>query len=71
MRRFAAVALREIAERRSVLVAAAAAAVLPFLVPLLPSVPGSDAATARAVTALGLACTFGAGGAVLAGASVV
>ena len=71
MRRFAAVALREIAERRFVLVAAAAAAVLPFLVPLLPSVPGSDAATARAVTALVLACTFGAGGAVLVGASVV
>jgi hypothetical protein len=71
MRRFAAVALREIAERRSVLVAAAAAAVLPFLVPLLPSVPGSDAATARALTALVLACAFGVGGAVLVGASVV
>lgn len=71
MKRFAAVALREIAERRFVLVAAAAAAVLPFLVPLLPSVPGSDAATARAVTALVVACTFGAGGAVLVGASVV
>ncbi len=71
MRRFAAVALREIAERRFVLVAAAAAAVLPFLVPLLPSVPGSDAGTARAVTALVLACTFGTAGAVLVGASVV
>ncbi len=71
MKRLAAVALREIAERRFVLVAAAAAAVLPFLVPLLASVPGSDAATARAVTALVLACTFGAGGAVLVGASVV
>ena len=71
MRRFAAVALREVAERRSVLVAAAAAAVLPFLVPLLPSVPGSDASTARAVTALVLACTFGVGGALLVGASVV
>lgn len=71
MRRFAAVALREVAERRFVLVAAAAAAVLPFLVAFLPSVPGSDAATARAVTALVLACTFGVGGAVLVGASVV
>ncbi len=71
MRRFAAVALREVAERRSVLVAAAAAAVLPFLVPLLPSVPASDAGTARAVTALVLACAFGVGGAVLVGASVV
>ncbi|MHB1045751.1 MAG: hypothetical protein ACYC4P_07020 [Thermoanaerobaculia bacterium] len=71
MRRFAAAALREVAERRSVLVAAAAAAVLPFLVPLLPSMPGSDAATARALTALVLACAFGAGGAVLVGASVV
>lgn len=71
MRRFAAVALREVAERRFVLLAAAAAAALPFLVPLLPSVPGSDAGTARAVTALVLACTFGTAGAVLVGASVV
>ena len=42
MRRFAAVALREIAERRFVLVAAAAAAVLPFLVPFLPGIPAGE-----------------------------
>jgi len=71
MRRLAAVALREITERRFVLAAAAAAAVLPFLVPLLPAVPGGDGPAARSVTALVLACTFGAGGALLVGASVV
>ncbi len=70
MKRFAAVALREIVERRFVLVAAAAAAVVPFLVPLLPGVPGDDAGTARSVAALILACTFGLGGALLVGASV-
>lgn len=71
MRRLAAVALREIVERRFVLVAAAAAAMLPFLVPLLPGVPRDDAGTARSVAALILALTFGLGGALLVGASVV
>ncbi len=71
MRRFAAVALREVAERRSVLVAAAAAAVLPFLVPLLPGVPSDQGETARSLTALVLASALGLGGSILVGASVV
>lgn len=71
MKRFAAVALREIAERRFVLVAAAAAAVLPFLVPHLPGVPGDDTDVTRGITALILASAFGLGGSLLVGASVV
>lgn len=71
MRRFAAVALREIAERRFVLVAAAFAALLPFLVPLLPGMPTGDTATVRSIVALVLACAFGLGGSLLVGASVV
>lgn len=71
MRRFAAVALREINERRFVLVAAVAAAVLPFLVPFLPGVPGDQEGTARSIVALTLACAFGLGGSLLVGASVV
>ena len=71
MTRFAAVALREIAERRFVLVAAAAAAVLPFLVPFLPGVPGDQGSTARSIVALTLSCAFGLGGSLLVGASVV
>lgn len=71
MKRFAAVALREIAERRFVLVAAAAAAVIPFLVPLLPGVPGDQGTTARSITALILSSALGLGGSLLVGASVV
>lgn len=71
MKRLAAVALREIVERRFVLVAAAAAAVLPFLVPLLPGVPTDQGEAARSLTALVLACALGLGGSVLVGASVV
>lgn len=71
MRSFVAVTLREIAERRFVLVAAGAAAVLPFLVPLLPGVPGDQADLTRALTALILASAFGLGGSLLVGASVV
>jgi len=71
MRRFAAVALREIVERRFVLLAAAAAAVVPLLVPRLPGVPPDQAETARSLTALVLACAFGLGGSLLVGASVV
>jgi hypothetical protein len=71
MKRFAAVALREVAERRFVLVAAAAAAVLPFLVPFLPGMPAGDGPTVRSIVALTLACAFGLGGSLLVGASVV
>lgn len=71
MKRFAAVALREVAERRFVLVAAAAAAVLPFLVPFLPGVPQDQEQMARSITALILSCAFGLGGSLLVGASVV
>lgn len=71
MRRFAAVALREIAERRSVLVAAAVAAVIPLLMPLLPSVTSDQAIAARSMGALFLAFTFGIGGSLLVGASTV
>lgn len=71
MRRFAAVALREIAERRFVLVAAAAAAVLPFLVPFLPGIPAGEGPVARSILALTLSAAFGLGGSLLVGASVV
>ena len=71
MTRFAAVALREIAERRFVLLAAGVASVIPFLVPLLPGVPGDQAGLTRGLTALILACSFGLGGSLLVGASVV
>jgi hypothetical protein len=71
MRRFAAVALREIAERRFVLVAAAFAATIPLLVPLVPKVPADEAIAARSIAALVLAFTFGIGGSLLVGASVV
>jgi hypothetical protein len=71
MKAFAAVALREVAERRFVLVAAAAAAVVPFLVPLLPGVPGDQAVLTRGIVALVLASAFGLGGSLLVGASVV
>jgi sugar lactone lactonase YvrE len=71
MRAFAAVAFREIAERRFVLVAAAAAAVIPFLVPLLPGVPTDQLIAARSITALTIAFIFGIGGSLLVGASVV
>jgi hypothetical protein len=71
MRRFAAVALREIAERRFVLVAAAFAAAIPLLIPMLPSVPADQAIAARGIAALAIAFTFGVGGSLLVGASVV
>ncbi len=71
MKAFAAVALREVAERRFVLVAAAAAAVVPFLVPFLPGVPADQAGLSRGITALILASAFGLGGSLLVGASVV
>ncbi len=71
MKRFAAVALREVAERRFVLVAAAAAAVLPFLVPFLPGVPQDQEQMARSITDLLLSCAFVLGGSLLVGASVV
>ena len=71
MKRLAAVALREVAERRFVLVAAAAAAVLPFLAPFLPGVPAGDGPAVRSIVALVLSCAFGLGGSLLVGASVV
>ncbi|HYN43724.1 MAG TPA: hypothetical protein VE129_18245, partial [Thermoanaerobaculia bacterium] len=71
MKRFAIVALREITERRFVLLAAGVAAVIPFLVPLLPGVPGDQSDLTRGITALILACSFGLGGSLLVGASVV
>lgn len=71
MRAFAAVAFREIAERRTLLLGAAFAATLPLLAPLLPGVPADQGIAARSVTALILAFTFGIGGGTLVGASVV
>ncbi len=71
MKHFAVVALREIVERRVLLVAASFAAALPLLVPLLPRVPADQAVGARSVTALILAFTFGIAGSLLVGASVV
>lgn len=70
MRRFVAVALREIVERRFVLLAAGGASLIPLLVPFLPGVPG-DGSSATGVSALMLAFAFGLGGALLVGASVV
>ena len=71
MRRFAVVALREIVERRFVLLAAGVASVIPFLVPLLPGVRGDESDPTRGIAALILACSFGLGGSLLVGASVV
>ena len=67
MRGLVAVAVREITDRRSVLVAAAVAALVPLLVPLLPNLSGLSApdvrGTAAWVIALGLswflAASFG------------
>ena len=70
MRRFVAVALREIVGRRFVLLAAAGASLIPLFVTFLPGVPG-DGSSATGVSALMLACAFGLGGALLVGASVV
>jgi hypothetical protein len=60
MRGFLAVAAREIEQRRGVLLAAAVAALLPFLAPILPGVRGNDAAEVRLYTAAFLAFAFAA-----------
>lgn len=70
MKRFAAVALRELVVRRGFLLAAVAASLLPFLVALLPGALGT-ASSAPGVASLVLACVFGLGGSLLVGASVV
>src|SRR5438105_3374251 len=70
MRTLVRVAAREIEERRTALVAAAAAGILPFLIPLLPWVH-SDAATARGVTAFATTLNIGLGFALALGGTVL
>lgn len=52
MRGFWALFIREFQERRAVLVAAAAAALIPILLPLAPNVPASSVADIRELSAL-------------------
>ncbi|MGH9364766.1 MAG: hypothetical protein ACRD1B_05815 [Thermoanaerobaculia bacterium] len=71
MRGFLAVARREIAERRFVFAAAAAASLIPFAVPLVRGLDGQAAAEVRDWLALILAATFAAGLAAGLGATVL
>lgn len=66
-----AIAAREIAERRAVLIAAAVGGLLPFASPLLPGVGPGRVAEARDAMALGVALAFGGATALAMGATVV
>lgn len=70
MKGFVTVARREVRERRNVLLAALAASILPFLVPLLPGVVRASAAEARSIVALVMAGTIGLGVALLCGGAL-
>lgn len=65
------VAAREISERKGIFIAAAVASLLPLLAPLIPGTPVSQAPEARGIYALTLAVAFGAGTAVVLGATIV
>lgn len=71
MRGFLAVVSREIGQRRNVLLAAAAAAVLPFAAPLLPGVRRYDPAEVRLITAAFLAFAFSAGLSLILGTTTI
>lgn len=71
MRGFLAVASRDIASRRIVFVAAALAALVPFAVPLLRGMKGTEALEARTATALILSAAFLYGIAGLIGSTVI
>ncbi|MGZ6989041.1 MAG: hypothetical protein ACXVH0_08785, partial [Thermoanaerobaculia bacterium] len=61
MRGFLAVARREVQERKLILLAAAIAGAIPFLVPLSRGLHGADASDARQWTALILSVAFAVG----------
>ncbi len=65
------IAARELAERRTVLIAALVAGCLPFASPLFPGVRIDQAADARDAMALILAVSFSLGVALLLGATIV
>lgn len=71
MRGFFVVAAREIEERRGVFVAGAAAAVLPFLAPLLPAARRFGAPEARLYTAVSLAVAFSAALSLILGTTTI
>jgi hypothetical protein len=71
MNGFLAVLRREVAERRTLLAAAAFASLVPIAVPLSRGLSGSDAADARSVTALILSAAFAVGTAIALGASML
>lgn len=71
MKGFLAITRREIAERRSILAAAAFAGLLPLAAPLVRGLRGANAAEARGWTALLLAVAFAVGFAVSLGASML
>lgn len=71
MRALFAVAAREVRDRRFVLLAAAAASVLPFLVPLVPGLPAGDGAQARSLAGAVLSASLGLAVAIAAGASAI
>lgn len=71
MKNLLAVARREIEEKRFVFLAAAAASLVPFAVPLVRGMHGANAAEARDWTAVLLAATFAAGLAVGLGSTVI
>lgn len=70
MRSFAIVFRREFVERRNVVFTAAAASLIPILMPLLPSVPITSRGELRVVLAFALAATFAASVALASGVSL-
>ena len=70
MRAFLTVAIREVRERRNVLLAALAASILPLLAPLLPGLGHGNVAEARTLSALILSGTLGVGVAILCGGAL-
>ena len=71
MSRTVAVAVREISERRAVLIAALVAGLLPFASPLLPGVRADRVVEARDAWALAIALSFGGATAVAMGATAI
>ena len=65
------VATREIVERRSVLLAALVAGLLPFAAPLIPGIRSGEGAEARDAAALMIALAFGGGLSFLLGGTIV
>ncbi|MDL1949368.1 hypothetical protein FBQ97_06065 [Acidobacteria bacterium ACD] len=70
MKGFVTVAVREVRERRNVLLAALAASILPLLAPFLPGLGRGNVAEARTIFALILSGTIGLGVALLCGGAL-